>query len=75
VKSRSRAILAGAVILASTPLTASAQVVCGDVLGPGGTFALSANLLCTTDPALTLVFQLDGDQTHDRQEPDARQRA
>jgi hypothetical protein len=41
---------------------ASAQVACGDVLGPGGTYVLTADLVCPTiEPSLTLVdgAQLD----------------
>jgi hypothetical protein len=41
---------------------ASAQVACGDVLGPGGTYVLTADLMCPTiEPSLTLVdgAQLD----------------
>lgn len=40
-------------VLAASPATA--QIACGDTLGPGGSFVLQGDLSCATPRALTLV--------------------
>ncbi|MCA9510962.1 MAG: right-handed parallel beta-helix repeat-containing protein [Myxococcales bacterium] len=49
---RAASLLVAALALASP---ASAQIACGDTLGPGGSFVLGGSLMCATASALTLV--------------------
>ena len=37
------------------PAFAGAQINCGDTVGPGGTFNLTQDLVCSTNPAFTMV--------------------
>jgi parallel beta-helix repeat protein len=48
-------LLLAAAALLFFPAFANAQINCGDTVGPGGNFNLTSDLVCSTDPAFTIV--------------------